>query len=580
MIVRDEAPIIERCLTSMQNIVNSYYIMDTGSLDNTPEVITEFMKNQQIPGDIGYAEWKNFGHNKSLLLKNAREHSNELISKAEYYVWLDADEVWITNKNDPTSYFTKEDTNKLYEEVENTPNSDIFQICTLYSSLEYFRWNIVRNTQLYEWKQPVHEYLEGTVRNNNSIIEWFYLLARKEGNSSRSPDRFQKDILMFEEFLIENPNEPRAMFYLAQTYEESGYTEKGIEMYKKRIECTEGYYAERYIACLRLGRICSIVAEKKKWWIEGTTIDPLRLECYYELLMLEHNSKNFRAALGWGFMAPTSRKIENGFMFAEKDIYNYNFDLYFSLSAYYSEYYQLGYDINKQLLSRVDKTHHLYELFTCNLEWFIKKMNVQEKTNSLTNNVVQTLAVVQNLPVPRQEFIIIENFYDKPDYVRAEALIAEYNVTGNYPGTRTKPYLYDGIREKFERIIGRPIRYWPTDGYNGAFQYTNETMISWIHRDMTEWSAIVFLTPDAPADGGTKFYTHKGTKLSYAPNEEVENYLQKDTADVDKWILTDRIGNVYNRCVLFRGKRTHISDRYFGNSKENGRIFQTFFFDD
>jgi hypothetical protein len=42
----------------------------------------------------------------------------------------------------------------------------------------------------------------------------------------------------------------------------------------------------------------------------------------------------------------------------------------------------------------------------------------------------------------------------------------------------------------------------------------------------------------------------------------------------------DRVGNIYNRCVLFRGKRSHISDRYFGDSLETGRLFQTFFFDD
>lgn len=561
MVVRDEATIITRCLTSMQNIADSYYIMDTGSLDNTPDIIQTFMQN--IPGDIGYAEWKNFGYNKSLLLKNAREHSNPAISKAEYYVWLDADEVWITNKTDPLSYFTPEDTKKLYIELQKNANSNIFNIRTLYGTLEYFRWNIVRNNQLYQWKQPVHEYLEGTVSNVTAHIEWFYLLARKEGNSSRNPERQQNDIRMFEDFLQENPDEPRATFYLAQSYEEAGNAVMAEKMYRKRIQLG-GYYNERYIACLRLGRMLSCVSSKKRWWLEGTMISPQRLECYYELMMLEHKNGNHNAAIGWAMMASTSREIDNSFMFAEKDIYIYKFDMYFAISAYYAEQYKLGYDANIRAINSVNKMHECYQLLVSNLQWFLPKMPTEKC----------------DIVVPRQEFIVIENFYSDPHVVRNDGLLAEYNVTGNFPGKRSKPYFYDGIREKFEQIIGRPITYWPTDSYNGAFQWTNADMKSWIHRDLTEWSAIVFLTPDAPADGGTRFYRHKATGLSYAATKELETFLQKDTADVDKWVLTDTIGNVYNRCVLFRGKRTHISDRYFGDCLENGRLFQMFFFDD
>jgi len=565
MIVRDEATIIERCLTSMQNIADSYYIMDTGSKDNTPEIIQTFMQNINIPGELESIEWKNFGYNKSLLLKNAREHSNPAISQSEYYIWLDADEVWITNKTDPLSYFTPEDTNRLYIELQEKPNTDIFNIRTLYGTLEYFRWNIVRNNQLYVWKQPVHEYLEGTVSNVTSHIEWFYLLARKEGNSSRNPERQLNDIRMFEEFLAENPDEPRATFYLAQSYEDVGNKVMAEKMYRKRIQL-EGYYNERYIACLRLGRILQSVSGKKRWWLEGTLISPMRLECYYELMMLEHNNNNHRAAIAWGLMASINRHIDNSFMFAEKEIYNYKFDMFFAISAYYAEQYKLGYDANIRAVNSLDKNHEYYNLLVSNLQWFLPK--ISQMTQMPTEKV------------PRQEFIVIENFYPDPDSVRKDGLLAQYNVTGNFPGTRSKPYFYDGIREKFERIIGRPITYWPTDKYNGAFQWTTANMKSWIHRDLTEWSAIVFLTPGAPADGGTRFYTHKDTNLTYAPTKELEDFLQKDTFDVDKWVLTDTIGNVYNRCVLFRGKRTHISDRYFGDCLENGRLFQMFFFND
>ena len=42
--------------------------------------------------------------------------------------------------------------------------------------------------------------------------------------------------------------------------------------------------------------------------------------------------------------------------------------------------------------------------------------------------------------------------------------------------------------------------------------------------------------------------------------------------------MTAMVGNVYNRLVLYRGDMFHRSLEYFGNDKNDGRLFQTFFF--
>jgi len=54
----------------------------------------------------------------------------------------------------------------------------------------------------------------------------------------------------------------------------------------------------------------------------------------------------------------------------------------------------------------------------------------------------------------------------------------------------------------------------------------------------------------------------------------IDTYSQ----DMTKWNLIDRVGNVFNRLILFDSKRFHMSMDYFGDSKENGRLFQVFFF--
>jgi len=41
----------------------------------------------------------------------------------------------------------------------------------------------------------------------------------------------------------------------------------------------------------------------------------------------------------------------------------------------------------------------------------------------------------------------------------------------------------------------------------------------------------------------------------------------------------DVVGNIYNRLILFDSRMIHAASAYFGDMKENGRLFQLFFFD-
>ena len=49
--------------------------------------------------------------------------------------------------------------------------------------------------------------------------------------------------------------------------------------------------------------------------------------------------------------------------------------------------------------------------------------------------------------------------------------------------------------------------------------------------------------------------------------------------DSTEFEMVDTVGNVYNRVVLFDAKMIHSASEYFGTTKENGRLFQLFFFD-
>lgn len=187
--------------------------------------------------------------------------------------------------------------------------------------------------------------------------------------------------------------------------------------------------------------------------------------------------------------------------------------------------------------------------------------------------------------------IVVDNFYQDPDAVREFALKQEFKVRGNYPGQRTVSFLNDGLKESIQAIL-KPhagnVTYWGGGevNYTGAFQYVTASDRSWIHSDgTTKWAGVLYLTPDAPITAGTGLFRHKETGLrgwNYGEHTEEETRAcaaNRETQDYTKWEMTDMVGNIYNRLVLYRGDMYHVSLDYFGTDKYDGRLFQTFFID-
>lgn len=172
--------------------------------------------------------------------------------------------------------------------------------------------------------------------------------------------------------------------------------------------------------------------------------------------------------------------------------------------------------------------------------------------------------------------IIVDNFYSDPDAVRAFALSQEFSVKGNYPGARTESHLTEDVKAAIEhnmQFAGKVTDWMAYSGYTGAFQLATAQDRTWIHSDYNNmWAGVCYLTPDAPHTGGTGLFRHKASGEHSKITQDYEGY------DYTKWDLFDTIGNKYNRLVIYRGDMFHASLDYFGNNAQNGRLFQTFFF--
>jgi glycosyltransferase involved in cell wall biosynthesis len=73
MIVKNESHVIERCLNSVKSLIDYVFIVDTGSTDNTIEVINNWLTTNSIIGQVISEEWKNFSHNRSFALSELRK---------------------------------------------------------------------------------------------------------------------------------------------------------------------------------------------------------------------------------------------------------------------------------------------------------------------------------------------------------------------------------------------------------------------------------------------------------------------------------------------------------------------------
>lgn len=188
----------------------------------------------------------------------------------------------------------------------------------------------------------------------------------------------------------------------------------------------------------------------------------------------------------------------------------------------------------------------------------------------------------------RHSFVIIDEFYDDPDAVRAHALSRPYaTIAGvNYPGltAETEQDVAPLIQRMAHVLGGFSARYYPSQGdFRVTLAVHESARGSMVHLDSTDYSGLVHLSK-TPVEG-TYFYRHKRLGLDYVtPADEgrpdVIDALVRDTLDPAAWEIVLEIPWKYNRLVLLDGKHFHSGARRFeGTTLADGRLTQNFFFD-
>jgi mannosyltransferase OCH1-like enzyme len=205
-------------------------------------------------------------------------------------------------------------------------------------------------------------------------------------------------------------------------------------------------------------------------------------------------------------------------------------------------------------------------------------------------NLLNDLSVInKNLP----QLIVIDNFYKDPDSIRKKALDLDF-LSEEYHGAvgfrcEKGRLVSDEVKDYFEKILGGKIKMGSNIGEwsystNGCFQWCSKDTRIVYHSDSQEYAGIVFLTPDAPVNCGTSIFRHKKYKIKdnsiwSKPDWSEGNIMTDPHLDKNLWEEVDRIGNIYNRLVIFKSHNVHAVSEYFGETINDSRLFQLFFFD-
>jgi tetratricopeptide (TPR) repeat protein len=318
MIVKNESKIITRLFDSVLPIIDTYCICDTGSTDDTINVIKNYFDGKNITGKVICESFKNFCYNRNYALKSC-------VGMSDYVLLLDADMILELNNFDK----------------DCLKRADSFNILQGSESFHYQNMRIIKNDGLYNYVGVTHEYIDIPPNHTTSHLEKKYIFIRDVGDGGSKADKFQRDIKLLTEGIINEPqNSTRYHFYLANSYHDTGLYERAIEYYKKRIELG-GWKEEVWYSYYRIG-LCyhklNKFSEALESWLNGYNYYPERLEGIYEILKhYRFFSKYELCKLFYNIAKEIlNKKLDrHHYLFLQNDVYTHKIDFEYSIFSYY-----------------------------------------------------------------------------------------------------------------------------------------------------------------------------------------------------------------------------------------------------
>ena len=343
MIVKNEVKVLPRLFRSLKDYLDYYVIVDTGSTDETIELIKREMDGYGIEGEVHERPWVNFGVN--------RQQAYELAvkaGKADWLLFIDADEE--LGVSDP----------KFYEKMEPGVSYDIEKH---HSGVRYAPPQLVNVKEAqWEWRATVHNYLAHVGGSNKRVLRKDVWIIYHPGEGAKShgvtmEQKYLQDAKLLEEDLKQHPDNARSQFYLGQSYKHAGHFKKAYAAYKKRVSM-KGWFEENYVAQLEVGRVAILLEESEdvvlRELLTAFNQRPRRSEPLYELARYFSFKKQFGKAY---VFAKTGAHIPrpNDALFVYQEVYDWRLLDELGVATYWTENYVKSKEYCLKILKKVEE---------------------------------------------------------------------------------------------------------------------------------------------------------------------------------------------------------------------------------
>lgn len=280
MMVKNEAARIERSLRSLAPHVQSFVICDTGSEDNTREIVTRVLDEYKRRYHIVSTTFSTWDQARNEALDMARK----LEPSSNYIMFVDAD---MEMRVKPGFSFDKLDAAAYHVRQES-------------GALSYVNVRLVKTSVPAKYHGVTHEFI--AVEGNVGTLDGIWFIDHADGTNRKG--KFERDIKLLKGGLEANTLGVRYMFYLAQSYKDNGQFEEALRWYSARADAggfpDEAWFS-RYMAGV-CAKNAGKVPEFLDWTMRACATNHDRAEPWMELA-------RFCRDRGWQEMC---------FMFAER----------------------------------------------------------------------------------------------------------------------------------------------------------------------------------------------------------------------------------------------------------------------
>jgi len=323
-ICRDNEGVIGQMIESCAPIVDCVVAVDTGSKDNTILVIEKTCKELKLPLHLCEDKWRNFGHNRSLMMQHAKH-------KADYSFVMDSDEILeIDEKFDRKSL-----------------SGDVIMVRTDGGGYYYYRDRIFRNALNWKWIGAAHEFAHTDMGFGPKQIAYGLLLKLrpKTGNS-----HIQRNYDLLLQDYEKNPADSRTLFYLGESSHDLGNYDKAIDYYTRRTKITY-YPEEQWYAAYKIG-MCYWAKKEfdnaENAFLRAYGMRPTRMEPMYQLAKMTADKGDHARAIAFYQTALNIKTPKDDKLFVQSSFYDYYCEFWYCISLYYAGQYELCFEIGEK----------------------------------------------------------------------------------------------------------------------------------------------------------------------------------------------------------------------------------------